>query len=106
MSTSDIGAALTAPWPIKSSPVGVTTRSSTVVAFDRSAAAYITGDTVYASVHGAPYRIPLADVQRVSVVRVDKAMSLLVTVGLVGIVVVALAEGAGMFPNLGSLRFR
>jgi hypothetical protein len=85
VNTSDVGSALAQPWPTRSSPVGVIMRAGDQVEFDRGAAVHFARDSVFASVHGAPFRIALNDVQRVAVVRA--ATPLLVAYGLVGIAV-------------------
>lgn len=97
INSSDFDSALLQTWAQGSGPVGLTTRDGVRVAFDRDAPAYIAGDRLFAWARGAPYAIALADVKRVAVSRVNRPVSLLVTLGVVGVIVVALVSS---LPNL------
>jgi hypothetical protein len=80
---------------------GVTTQTGDVWQFDPGASVYVARDSLFAEVAGgnAPYRIALADVQNVWVVRSNPGQSLAgdvaITVGVLAIVAAGLAVYVG-----------
>jgi len=102
--TSDLVTALGRASFAKERIGGITTKSGDLVHFDRAAPVYVAQDTLFASVDGRPVQVALDLVQRVWVVRSDRALSLLASIGvtagvlaiLAGAAVVAIATGPGL----------
>jgi hypothetical protein len=90
--TSDIVQALTTYPGAHERIVGVTSVKGVAIEFDRGAPAYAARDTVFGTVHGAPYQIAVSDVQRIWVSRTDVALTTVASIGAV-VGVVALVVG-------------
>jgi hypothetical protein len=87
---------------------GVTLRGGERLTLDRDEALVVHGDTIYGTVNGQARRIPLAEVDRVLVRRVDTVKSAAAT-GLLVVVTAAFvaglaATGASLFSG-GTIRF-
>ncbi|HYT71060.1 MAG TPA: hypothetical protein VEK78_06725 [Gemmatimonadales bacterium] len=79
--------------PARGTLVGITTSGGQEIRFDE--AAEVRRDTVYATVHGAPFVIPVGEVQRAWVREPDEGRTAVRSFGLLaGMVIVALGVGA------------
>ena len=79
---SDLGSALTTAAARKAPIVGVTLGSGEEVRFDRRAPTHLAHDTLYATVAGEPYGVPLAHVERVWVLRTNAGLTVLKSAGV------------------------
>jgi hypothetical protein len=67
--------------------VGLRTREGGDVSFDRGTLRYVAADTAYGTVAGAPYRIPVSQVEGFRVVRTDVPMSVVASVLATGVLI-------------------
>jgi len=85
--------------------LGVTLRDGTRVPLDRDQALFVHGDTIYGDVNGVTHPLPLAEVDRVLVRRVDAVRSAAATGVLVAVtaafVVGIVASGFSLFGHGG-----
>lgn len=72
--------------PSKVRVVAVTMRDGRFVPFDRDASAVVANDSLSATVRGARYSVPLSDLERVWIKRLNWLATTLVVVGVVGFV--------------------
>jgi hypothetical protein len=94
--------------PMTERVVGVTLRDGTELRFDKSVVTFIAGDSIHSTIASARWGVPIADVQRVWIAKIDPIRTTFAVIGVtVGVAAALLAiaiQGAPLPPGLDDAR--